>query len=54
MDGAFSSSTHPRIKETIKLPLRFDIFLHSLNINLGVDMVHHFWNIGYKDGVKGS
>ena len=50
MDGAFSSILHPICTYHLGLPFMMDLFLNTLNVNLGKDKVEKYWDAGVSFG----
>ena len=50
MDGAFSSILHPICTHHLGLPFMLDLFMNTLNVNLGRDKVEKYWDSGVAFG----
>lgn len=51
MDGGFSLLQHPKCSQTVSLPLDAELWLNSLNVNMGEDKAYKLWNDGLAYGL---
>jgi hypothetical protein len=50
-DGAFALFQHPRCDSSLKIPwYHWDVYLNTINVNLGRDKVEKFWKAGLAHG----
>jgi len=52
MDGAFTASQHPTCEHALHLPRMWSLYLNTININLGVNLVRKFWKAGLEYGIS--
>jgi hypothetical protein len=51
-DGAFVISQHPQCSKRVHLPWNsWDLYMNTLNVNLGLDKVQKFWYQGLAQGI---
>ena len=51
MDGAFTTSYHPKCQYQVGLAFDWDLYTNVVNVNLGRDKVEKFWNQGLEYGL---
>jgi hypothetical protein len=51
MDGFFSTWQHPTCNKYVGLTPNVDLYLNTLNLNLGAQSVDKFWNMGLEYGL---